>query len=165
MKFSSFSLNGICKVKTFACSTTSLQLLARYTSGDSWWIFSRAGKGSKPITLICRCMPPFATRTPILPSPSTPSVLPANSKPRKTAFLASICLVTSASPNPFSLLQKSIARWILRALIPSMMKTSSATALALAPGVLKTQIPLSVAFSTVILLTPAPALATARSDG
>ena len=43
-----------------------------------------------------------------------------------------------------------------------MIKTSSATALAFAPGVLRTQIPCSVALATVILFTPAPALATAQ---
>ena len=100
-----------------------------------------------------------ATSTPIAPSPITPNFLPLISVPAKAFFAFSIVLLIAASallsathciPPRISLAASSI---------PAI--TSSFTPFAFAPGVLNTTIPFSAHLSSGILLTPAPALATA----
>ena len=94
----------------------------------------------------------------------TPSVLPGSSKPTKfflpdsTAFEISSSVPSSERANA--------APWeILRAPTSMPASTSSFTALALAPGVLKTTMPFLAYSSTGMLLVPAPARATATTDG
>ena len=103
----------------------------------------------------------LATLTPMAPRPMTPSFLPMISVPAKFFFSFSAAFAISAMsldafthsiPPTTSLAANSI---------PAI--TSSFTPLALAPGVLNTTTPCSAHLSRGILLTPAPALATARS--
>src|SRR5688572_1986268 len=103
-----------------------------------------------------------ATRLPILPRPTTPSVWPGSSDPAN-CFLPSS--TASSRFSFFSCLTKSSAGARLRAAMRMPAITSSFTALALAPGALNTGTPRFDRAATGMLLTPAPARPTARSDG
>jgi hypothetical protein len=103
-----------------------------------------------------------ATRLPILPRPITPSVWPGSSKPANCFFPSSIFL--SRSDEGFCFETKSSAGPRLRAAISMPASTSSLTALAFAPGALNTGMPRFESSLTGMLLTPAPARPTARSD-
>ena len=101
----------------------------------------------------------LATRAPIAPRPMTPSVLPRSSGPTN-CFLPFSTSLASVS-LPFSFCAQAMASGRLRLPATSAPMTSSATALALAPGVLKTTMPAAVHLSMGILLVPAPARAMA----
>ena len=106
----------------------------------------------------------LATLTPMAPRPMTPSFLPLISGPAKADLPFSTSLPHS-SPLPFRELANSMPGMILREVRNRAQRTSSLTALALAPGVLKTTMPSSAQRSTGTLLVPAPALAMARVFG
>ena len=106
------------------------------------------------------CMPSriaaSATRQPMRPSPITPSVCPASSKPAKAFLpLSTVCSMSGAAGS--SALTKRSAAGRLRAAISMPAITSSFTALALAPGALKTGTPRALIAATGMLLVPAPA--------
>src|SRR5687767_725691 len=103
-----------------------------------------------------------ATRLPTLPKPITPSVWPGSSKPAN-CFLPSSILF-SRSGESFCVATNSRAGARLRAAMSMPASTSSFTALALAPGALNTGMPRLESAATGMLLTPAPARPTARSD-
>ena len=102
----------------------------------------------------------LATNTPIAPRPITPSFLPCISVPAKAFLAFSIVLLifSSALLSATHCIPPRIS--LAASNIPAT--TISLTPLALAPGVLKTTIPLSAHLSSGMLLTPAPALATAK---
>ena len=101
----------------------------------------------------------LATRAPMAPSPMTPSVLPRSSGPTN-CFLPFSTSLAMAS-RPFKPCAHCTAGVRLRLPATSAPTTSSATALALAPGVLKTTMPARVQSSMGMLLVPAPARAMA----
>ena len=117
--------------------------------------------GSYPYTSIPRCVAALATLAPIAPSPITPSFFPAISVPAKFFFSFSAVLAISAS----ALLSRTQLEppMISREARSIPARTSSLTPFELAPGVLNTTTPSSAYFSIGMLLTPAPARATARS--
>ena len=102
----------------------------------------------------------FATKTPIAPSPITPILFPFNSLPAYCFFCFSTSFARFSS-DAFSLTQL-YPPMISRDASKSPATTSSFTPLAFAPGVLNATIPFFAYSSNGILLTPAPALATAR---
>ena len=106
----------------------------------------------------------FATSTPTAPSPTTPSVRPGSSKPRKL-FLPLSTAASMAASSPSRARTNSHAGPMLRAASSSPASTSSFTALALAPGVLKTGMPRRLIWSMGMLFTPAPARPMARTPG
>ena len=101
----------------------------------------------------------LATRAPMAPNPMTPSVLPRSSGPTKAflPFSTSLAIVS----RPLRVCAQFTASTRLRLPATSAPTTSSATALALAPGVLNTTMPLFVQSSTGMLFVPAPARAMA----
>ena len=101
----------------------------------------------------------MATLTPIAPRPMTPNFLPITSVPANFFFSFSAALAMSALS--LDALTHSIPPTTSRAANSMPAITSSFTPLALAPGVLNTTIPFSAHLSRGMLLTPAPALATA----
>ena len=104
-------------------------------------------------------MAQLATREPMAPRPTTPSVLPLISLPTNCFLPFSTLLAMAASPaSPWVHWAASAT---LRLPAISIPMTSSATALALAPGVLNTTMPCSLQRSSGMLLTPAPARAMA----
>src|SRR6185369_9526930 len=103
-----------------------------------------------------------ATRLPILPRPTTPSVWPGSSRPAN-CFLPSSTLDSRSSSFNWRTKSRAGARFLAAISIPA--STSSFTALALAPGALNTGMPRLESAATGMLLTPAPARPTARSDG
>src|SRR3954447_2044963 len=105
-----------------------------------------------------------ATRLPIFPKPITPSVCPGSSMPANCFFPSSI-FFSKSEEEESCLRTKSKAGARLRAAISIPASTSSFTALAFAPGALKTGMPRLESAATGILLTPAPARPTARSEG
>ena len=104
----------------------------------------------------------FATRTPMAPSPMTPMLFPFSSFPANSFFFFSIIFARSAS-FAFSFTQFTPPMMSLEAK-RSPATTNSFTPFALAPGVLKTVIPFSAYSFSGILLTPAPARATASIE-
>ena len=104
----------------------------------------------------------LATCTPMAPSPMTPSFFPLISVPANAFFAFSAAFAIPAS-SLFSFTQ-SIPPVISRLARSMPAITSSFTPFAFAPGVLNTTIPCSAHLSSGILLTPAPARATASSD-
>ena len=102
----------------------------------------------------------MATRMPMAPRPTTPSVLPWISGPAK-ALLPFSTNFSTWSPWPFRVFTQSMAGPIFREVRNREASTSSFTALALAPGVLNTTMPFSRHLSTGMLFTPAPARAMA----
>ena len=103
----------------------------------------------------------FATMAPMAPRPMIPSFLPLISHPANCFFCFSASLpmcslsfscATHSIPPTISLDARSIPA-----------STSSFTPFALAPGVLNTTTPFSAYSLTGILLTPAPARATAQT--
>ena len=101
----------------------------------------------------------MATREPMAPRPMTPRVLPAISLPTNCFLPFSTFFFRLGSPaRPWA---QAAAAGTLRLPAISIPTTSSATALALAPGVLKTTMPCSLHRSRGMLLTPAPARAMA----
>ena len=89
-----------------------------------------------------------------------PSRLSCTSVPAKRffSFSAAFAIFSSSLADSTQLIPPTIS--LQARSIPAI--TSSFTPLALAPGVLNTTIPFSAHFSRGMLLTPAPALATAR---
>ena len=116
-------------------------------------------KGSYPMTSMPRRSASLATMAPIAPSPMTPSVLPATSCPTNLDLPFSTSLEMFSCP--FRVCVQLAPSTIFLPPRNSSHRTSSLTALAFAPGVLKTTIPFSVHLSMGMLLTPAPARATA----
>ena len=104
-------------------------------------------------------MAQLATREPMAPRPMTPRVLPLISLPTNCFLPFSTLFAMAGSPA------RPCVHWAaagtLRLPAMSIPMTSSATALALAPGVLKTTMPCSLHRSRGMLLTPAPARAMA----
>ncbi len=94
------------------------------------------------------------------PSPITARVFPWISWPAKF-FLPFSTKADTSSPFPINDFPHVTASVISRDASSKPASTSSFTPLALAPGVLNTTIPFSVHLSIGILLTPAPARATA----
>ena len=115
--------------------------------------------GSHPYTSIPRRFAALATSTPMAPRPIIPSFLPEISVPANAFFAFSATL--AISPSSLLSFTHSIPPTISREARIIAATTSSFTPLALAPGVLNTTIPFSAHSSSGILLTPAPALATA----
>src|SRR3954471_19956968 len=105
-----------------------------------------------------------ATRLPIFPKPITPSVCPGSSMPANCFFPSSI-FFSKSEEEESCLRTKSKAGARLRAAMSMPASTSSFTAFAFAPGALNTGMPRLESAATGILLTPAPARPTARSDG
>ena len=101
----------------------------------------------------------LATRAPMAPRPITPMVLPRSSGPTNCFLPFSTSLARVALP--FRPCAHCTASGTLRLPDTSAPMTSSATALALAPGVLNTTMPCSVHWSMGMLLVPAPARAMA----
>ncbi|OQA17864.1 MAG: hypothetical protein BWY61_02093 [Firmicutes bacterium ADurb.Bin354] len=108
-----------------------------------------------------RAIAALATLTPIAPRPMIPSFLPRISVPANFFFSFSAAFARFSSSA--SDLTHSIPPTISREARSIPARTSSLTAFALAPGVLKTTTPFSAHLSRGILLTPAPARATAKS--
>ena len=104
-------------------------------------------------------MAQLATREPMAPRPMTPSVLPLISLP--TNFFLPFSTVLAMAGSPARPWHHWAASATLRLPAISIPITSSATALALAPGVLNTTMPCSLQRSSGMLLTPAPARAMA----
>ena len=104
-------------------------------------------------------MAQLATREPMAPRPITPSVLPLISLPTNCFLPFSTVFAMAGSPVRFWHHWAAAATLRLPAI--SMPMTSSATALALAPGVLNTTMPCSLQRSSGMLFTPAPARAMA----
>ena len=104
-------------------------------------------------------MAQLATREPMAPRPMTPSVLPLISLP--TNFFLPFSTVLAMAGSPVRPWHHWAASATLRLPAISIPITSSATALALAPGVLNTTMPCSLQRSRGMLLTPAPARAMA----
>ena len=129
-------------------------------SRDRFHAASTEMYGSYPYTSMPRCVAAFATSCPIAPSPMIPSFFPLISQPANFFFCFSA--VFAMSPSSLSLFTHSIPPAISRDASSIPASTSSLTPFALAPGVLKTTIPCSAQSASGMLLTPAPALATAR---
>ena len=157
------SMRGTCTVRISALRNTSSMELARLTSADRCQACSTLMAGSYPMTFSPRPREALATWTPMAPSPMTPRVRPGSSNPTNFFFPASTARAM-ASSSPARVWAKRAAgiRW--REAMNRLARTSSLTALALAPGVLNTGIPRSVREVTGILLVPAPARATASTD-
>ena len=136
---------------------------ARSTSALRCQACSTEIPGSKPTTLSPSPRAALATCTPMAPRPMTPSVRPGSSNPTNCFLPASTALAISAS-SPSRVWAKRAAGMRLREAMNSPARTSSLTALALAPGVLNTGTPRSVSASTGMLFVPAPARATARTE-
>ena len=139
---------------------TSSLLPMILTAGSSFALLASLRKGSKPITSMPTATATFATRIPIAPKPTTPRVLPVISGPTNWLLPFSTFLPIS-SPLPLRVFAHSMPSTTFLEASSRPVRTSSLTALALAPGVLKTQMPCSVHLSLGILLVPAPALAIA----
>ena len=103
----------------------------------------------------------FATRTPMAPSPTTPSVRPISSEPTKRFFSFSI---SSSPPSLGSEAENASASAMLRADRSMPASTSSFTALAFAPGALNTGTPRFDIAAIGMLLVPAPARAIASTE-
>mmetsp|Transcript_1414 Transcript_1414/g.1939 ORF Transcript_1414/g.1939 Transcript_1414/m.1939 type:complete len:212 (-) Transcript_1414:82-717(-) len=101
--------------------------------------------GSNPIVVIPNPRHHLATSLPILPTPMTPRVLPANSLP-----------VYSARSH-LPALSEAVACGIFLAKASIWAIASSPVEIVLPPGVFTTRIPLLVAARTSILSTPVPA--------
>ena len=95
----------------------------------------------------------FTTSRPMLPSPTTPSVLPRSSLPRNFFF--------SHLPARVD----AFACGMCRAIASISASVCSATEMALPPGVFITSTPASVAASRSTLSTPTPARPITRSFG
>ena len=108
-------------------------------------------------------MAALATREPIAPRPTTPSVLRKISGPTKADLPFSTTVETSTPDAACSRTQFS-APGISREPISMAHSTSSFTALALAPGVENTAMPASEQRSMGMLFTPTPARAMASSS-
>ena len=107
-----------------------------------------------------KLMAALAIFAPMAPSPMTPSFLPSISVPANFFFSFSAAFATSGlSVCDFT---HSIPPTTSRDANNIPQRTSSFTALELAPGVLKTTTPFFASSSRGILLTPAPALTTAK---
>src|ERR1700694_54871 len=105
-----------------------------------------------------------ATRLPILPRPTMPSVCPGSSDPAN-CFLPSSTRLSMSEPPSFRLCTNFSAGARLRAASSMPASTSSFTALAFAPGALNTGTPRLDSAATGMLFTPAPARPTAFSEG
>ena len=105
----------------------------------------------------------FATLTPIAPRPITASFFPKTSCPTNLFFSFSVRAAISGS-SALAFVQP-IPPTTSRILAIAAKTKSSLTPFAFAPGVLNTTIPWSAHLSSGMLLTPAPALATASSSG
>ena len=137
----------------------------RCTSLGNRQAASTESAGSKPTTSMPKSRPKRATKLPIAPKPTTPSVLPASSAPANRFFSRSISAFISPAPMSGSCdCANAMPPTISREASSMAAATSSFTALALAPGVLKTGIPRSLQTSSGMLFTPAPARAIAVTD-
>ena len=156
-------MRGTWTVRMSARLKTSSMLWARSTSLDSSQACSTLIAGSYPTTRSPRPRAALATCTPMAPRPMIPSVRPGSSKPTKRFLPASTAAAMAAS-SPWRVWAKRAAGMRLREAMNRPARTSSLTALALAPGVLNTGTPRSVSASTGMLFVPAPARATARTE-
>ena len=95
----------------------------------------------------------FTTSRPMLPRPTTPSVLPRSSLPRNFFF------------SHFPDLVEAFACGTARAIDSMSASVCSATEIALPPGVFITSTPASVAAGRSTLSTPTPARPITRSLG
>mmetsp|Transcript_135 Transcript_135/g.264 ORF Transcript_135/g.264 Transcript_135/m.264 type:complete len:202 (+) Transcript_135:1201-1806(+) len=109
--------------------------------------------GSKPITLQLKPLILALMSWPMLPSPRIPTVLPVSSRPINFFF--------SHLPARVEMSAGTMCRRAAKAIAT----TSSATALALAPGVFITSIPFFLAALMSMVLNPAPALTIILSLG
>mmetsp|Transcript_34401 Transcript_34401/g.101124 ORF Transcript_34401/g.101124 Transcript_34401/m.101124 type:complete len:279 (+) Transcript_34401:2280-3116(+) len=137
-------------------------LSTRVISRGSFKALSIDRPGSYPTMFMPRAAEASrAVLAPMCPRPMTARVLPMTSRPPNRALSFSTrSLASPRSPSDFMWLMPSTTRREPRSM---PQRTSSFTALALAPGVLKTGMPSSVMRATGMLLVPAPHRAMART--
>ena len=131
-------------------------LFARRTLDGRRHAASTVISGSKPMTFMPSLIAVSATRLPIAPSPTMPSVRCGSSTPAN-CFLPSSTRSLEIGRAGVEARDVASAGITLRAASSSAASTSSLTAFAFAPGALNTGTPRFDISATGMLLVPAPA--------